>query len=475
MAGRIGRRLRKARAAIVDWMHRVWAVDRTGMRGWQALRCRLLRLLTWTVAGFFRHKLSMRAVALTYYTMFSMIPLLAVVLWIANAFNWIPHVDPAQPAVRSVLRDNAQLAHALEVIERAVRGVNLTGGGLIGVGALLYAVARLFAHIEATVDTIAGAAKRPIEIRRLVGYAVLLVMPAVLTVGAGVISTLLLAPLRGAVSKALGGIATIQVVMGVAIAAGALALVLAVLYGAAARARVPLASALLGGAVGACLLLATIWAFAVFQIGVSRRDGVTSGVAAIPVLFLLTHTSWLMVLIGAEIAVGHAVERIVPRGVAVLTPDAAACQIIGALVMAEVVRETGTNATGTRWLGADAMAGKLRVLPQAVRWVADRLVLRGLLARSVDGYTLHGDPDQLRLSDVCDALARDPGRAAGRAELRAELFAQLSPEARTSLANVAGVGAATSGGMTLRELAGRAAPGGHQAEADLRPGQQAPV
>ena len=115
-------------------------------------------------------------------------------------------------------------------------------------------------------------------------------MPAVLTVGAGVVSTWLIAPLRGLVSRAVGGIGTIDLVMGIVIAAGAIALVLAVLYAAAARARVPFTSAAIGGAVGACLLLATMWAFATFQIGVSRRDGVTSGVAAVPVLFMWTYT-----------------------------------------------------------------------------------------------------------------------------------------------------------------------------------------
>jgi membrane protein len=458
-------------------MHRVWACDLTAMHGWPLLRCRLSRLVTWTVAGFVRHSLSRRAIALTYYTIFSIIPLLAVVLWVAKVFDWIPEIGvsgavggdaAARSPIGAYLQENAQLANALAVIDKAVRKVDLTGGGLVGAGALLYAVARLFAHIEGTVDTIASARRRPLRIRRVLGYVVLLVMPAVLTVGAGVLSTWLIAPLRGFVSRAVGGIATIEMVMGIVVATAAIALVLAVLYTAAARARVPWASAAIGGAVGACLLLATMWAFAKFQIGVSRRDGVTSGVAAIPVLLLWTYTSWLMVLIGAEIAVGHAVGRIVNRGVAVMIPDAASRHIIGALVMTELVRATGSGANGGRWLGADAMARKLRVLPQAVRSVADKLVRHGLLARGVDGYRLRGDPDRVQLSDVVDAMARDRGRAAGRAEL----LAQLRPEARAALATV--TSAVMSADMTLRQLADGGSPDAHQPEPDLHAGQQTP-
>jgi membrane protein len=469
VAGRIGRRARSARAAIVGWINGVWASDLTAMCGWQLLRCRVLRLLTWTVAGFVRHTLSRRAIALTYYTMFSIIPLLAVVLWGVKVFDWIPDVgsDPAQSPIRAFLRDNAQLAKALAAILRAVRRLDLTGGGLVGLVALLYAVARLFFHIEGTVDTIAAARKRPLRIGRLLGYVVLLAMPAVLTVGAGVVSAWLVAPLRGVVSSAVGGIATIDLVMGIVVAAAAIALVLAVLYVAAARAQVPFASAALGGAVGACLLLATMWVFATFQIGVSRRDGVTSGVAAIPVLFMWTYTSWLMVLIGAEIAVGHAVGRIVNHGVAVLIPDAATRPIIGALVMAELARAPPSDATsGGRRVGADAMARQLRVLPQAVRTIADRLVRRGLLEHNSDGYAIRGDANHVYLSDVVDAMARDPERADGRAEL----LDQLGPDGRAALATVAGVRTITSGDMTLRQLADGAFPGRAAAESALASG-----
>lgn len=449
MAGRVRRLLRSARAAVNDWMHRVWAGDRTRLRGWPSLRCRLLRIATWTAAGFVRHSLSLRSIALTYYSVFSIVPLLAVVLWMAKAFDWFSILDVGGRAAGPLLNENPPLAHAIDTIGRVVSRVDLLGGGLIGLGALLYAVARLFAHVEGTVDTIAGARTRPLLARRLLGYVVLLVMPAMLTATVGVVGSLLVAPLRTAVTRAVGGLEIVEVVVAGLAVVAAIALALAVLYGAAARARVPFRSALVGGIVGACLVLATMWAFAAFQIGVSRRNGVTSGIAAIPVLLLWIHTSWLMVLIGAEVAVGHAVERIVQSGVAVLIPDASARQIIGALVMAEAARVSRQDTTAPRWLGADAMARDLRVLPQTVRSVADQLVERGLLARGATGYALRGDADEVRLSEVVDALARDPARADGRAAL----LDQLGPEARASLAAAGGAGVVTPGDMTLRQLA----------------------
>ena len=118
-----------------------------------------------------------------------------------------------------------------------------------------------------------------------------------------------------------------------------------------------------------------------------------------------------------------------------------------------------------RWVGADAMARELRVLPQAVRAIADRLVRRGLLEHGSAGYAIRGDPEKVHLSDVAGAMARDPGRADGRAEL----LDQLGPEGRAALATVAGVRTITSGDVTLRQLADGAFPGRASAEAALTP------
>ena len=54
--------------------------------------------------------------------------------------------------------------------------------------------------------------------------------------------------------------------------------------------------------------------FAKFQIGVSRSDALQGGAAAGPVFLLWVYTSWFVVLIGAEIAVAHEVEKILIHG-----------------------------------------------------------------------------------------------------------------------------------------------------------------
>jgi membrane protein len=435
-------------------MQRVWAGDRSTMRGWRSLGCRLLRLVTWTGSGFFRHKLSMRAVALTYYTVFSLVPLLAVSLWIAKAFDWLPDIDvnPEEP-VAALAKGNAPLNQAIATLTRLVHRLDMRAGGLVSLAPLAYAVARLFKNVDGAVNTIAGASGRPMRYRRLLGYVVVLVLPAVLTAGFGLVGSVLVAPLRALVGRAVGEIQTVEMVAGVGVAIAAIALALAILYGAAARARVPAGSAVVGGLVAACLLLVTAWVFVSFQVGVSMRSAVSSGVAAVPVLFVWIYVSWLMILIGAELAVGHAVERIVRRGVSVLSPDAATTQIVGVLVMAEAARAPAAGgASQPSQLEADDMAREFGVLPQAVRAAADRLVQRGLLARSAKGYVLRADPDQVRLSDVCDAMARDPADADGRAAL----LEQLGPHARASLARGAIGRIDARGDVTLRQLADRA-------------------
>ena len=149
-----------------------------------------------------------------------------------------------------------------------------------------------------------------------------------------------------------------------------------------------------------------------------------------------------------------------------LIPDAATRHIIGALVMADLARAPASDATnGVRWLGADAMARDIRVLPQSVREIADRLVGRGLLDHRPDGYAIRGDPEKIQLSDVVDAIARDPERADGRAEL----LDRLGPDGRAALASLVAV-RTSSVNITLRQLADGAFPARASVQAALAPG-----
>ena len=106
-----GRRLTTAVKYVVATVNRysraVWSRDRAALTGWASLWTRVARIVIWSVRGFFVHKLSLQAAALAYYTLFSIVPVLVVALWVLKLFHLIPYLKPAEAHVAAVTTADA--------------------------------------------------------------------------------------------------------------------------------------------------------------------------------------------------------------------------------------------------------------------------------------------------------------------------------------------------------------------------------
>jgi uncharacterized BrkB/YihY/UPF0761 family membrane protein len=80
--------------------------------GLAAFGNRAFRIGFHTVRGIMAHRLGLQAAALTYYTVFAMVPMLVVALWILKAFDWLPAVSPSLPA-NVVVPSGNQLLQAM--------------------------------------------------------------------------------------------------------------------------------------------------------------------------------------------------------------------------------------------------------------------------------------------------------------------------------------------------------------------------
>jgi len=198
-----------------------------------------------------------------------------------------------------------------------------------------------------------------------------------------------------------------------------LCLALAIFYAAASRARVAPLSIAVGAVVGALLLAAVLWAFARLQIGVSRAGALESGMAAVPVFLLWAFSSWLVILIGAEVVFAYELDGILIHGVGVWRPGPYDEQVAGVQIMVEVTQAAlaAPGEDGARHdvgSSTEMLARRLRLLPESVRVVTGRLLAAGLL-RKVDGddYRLACDPDRAGLRDVVGAVIGRPDDARG--------------------------------------------------------------
>ena len=138
----------RAAKAIRRRTQRVWSRDRAPLHGFAALANRAARIVILTVRGILAHRIGLQAAAITYYTVFAIVPLLVVLLWTLKIAHHLPAISPELPAGVQVPTGNQLLQAALGQIFDAVDRTSEITSGIVGLAALLFTVSKLFGFTE---------------------------------------------------------------------------------------------------------------------------------------------------------------------------------------------------------------------------------------------------------------------------------------------------------------------------------------
>lgn len=240
-------------------------------------------------------KLSTRASALTYSTLLSIVPLLAVLFAIARGFGFDKIVKSQLFSYFSGQRE--MLEEAMSFIDDSIKYAQ--GGVFVGIGVvlLLYTAINLLSNIEDSFNTIWQVKKGRTYFRMFTDYlALLIITPVFLICNAGI--TILL-----------NATAEQQYILGLVISPIAkiipfliTILLFTILNIYIPNTKVKFTSALFGG-------IFTGIGFQVFQmlyingqIWISKYNAIYGSFAAIPLLLLWLQLTWFLVLIGVQLS-----------------------------------------------------------------------------------------------------------------------------------------------------------------------------
>ncbi|GAB6395297.1 MAG: YihY/virulence factor BrkB family protein [Bacteroidales bacterium] len=251
------------------------------------------------IRGFISENLPTKASALTYSTLLSIVPLLAVLFGIAKGFGF-------QSLIRQELMGyfpghDAEITQALEFVESYL--AQARGGLFFGIGLILlfYTVINLIASIEDTFNGIWQVAKSRPWNRRIVGYmALFLILPIMMTASGGFsifFSTLqntflneymFFTPMMEIFLKAAPFLIT--------------SIAFTTIYLLLPNTKVNFLSALIPGFVAGFAFQFLQFLYISGQIWVSKYNAIYGSFAALPLLLLWLQVSWLICLFGAEIS-----------------------------------------------------------------------------------------------------------------------------------------------------------------------------
>jgi len=297
--------MRKLFSFIKNGMHfitnKMWQIRLNKLDRKQSFLIKQLRILTLAIKGFNEKKCLVKASALTYYMLFAIVPLLALLFAVAKGFG-------LQEKLESYLLDDfSQYADILtQAFQYADKMLQTTQGGLIaGVGILLlvYTVLNLLSSIENFFNDIWEIKKGRTFIRRITDYLAITIFAPILLFTSSGLTIFLSSEVTNI--EGMAWLSHVGFVFKVGLKIVSLLLLSGMftfIYTALPNTRVKFKSALAAGIVAALAFDVLQWAYIAFQIGAVKYNAVYGSFAALPLFLIWLQYSWYIVLFGAELS-----------------------------------------------------------------------------------------------------------------------------------------------------------------------------
>ncbi|HHZ90132.1 TPA: YihY/virulence factor BrkB family protein [Candidatus Poribacteria bacterium] len=280
----------------------IWKLPLDQLPRWQSPLIKQVRVFILAFKGFNRDKCQLRAAALTFYSILSLIPVLAMVFGIAQGFGFEQKLELLlQEKIAS--RDMVAKEGVDWIISKAKLLLESTRGSLIaGVGliVLMWAATRVLRHIEAALNDIWEIKNSRPWIRNFTDFLSVMVVAPILFIlaqSATVFITAIIQNLSGGM-ELLGYLFLLMKF----VPFGLIWLLFTMIYVVVPNTKVSFKSALIAGIIVGTIFQLSQWVFFKSQIGISKYNAIYGSFAFLPLLLIWVQTAWLILLLGAEIA-----------------------------------------------------------------------------------------------------------------------------------------------------------------------------
>jgi membrane protein len=397
-------------------------------------------------AVFFGDTLQVRAAALTYFTVLSLVPLLAFAFALLKGFGAYEVLvkQTLRPYLLNFLEGNQSLQTAIDQILGFVENTGVTSLGFIGLITLLYAATRLLRNIELALNDIWSVHAARETVKQLRDYlAIIVVTPICMMAGAGLTTAGQAFKLVREAGKTLGISELLDQLISLMGPLAVLFLGLLFLYSVMPHTRVRFLSAVTGAAVGAMLWYAVLIVHVRFQVGVANYNALYSSFGAIPIFLAWLQISWLVVLAGAQIAASHQNSSELAQRKLLAHADPALKESIS---LAALLRIGSAFVACEQPVRRGMLSRELYVPEPLLGELLDQLVDAQLLVTTGQpndpSYVLARPPEAIHMKDALDALrhrsSSPPDAFLGRVsigEQGAKVWRELDEAAATSRAN----------------------------------------
>ncbi len=280
----------------------IWRMPIDELPPLRAFLLKQLKILIIALRGFREDKVQLRASALTYYTLLSLVPVVAVAFGIAKGFGLDEYLENELSKAFAGREEVFEwvLSFSQSLLD-ATRGGLMAGIGLI---ILFWTIMKVLSHIEHSFNEIWQINQPRSLARKFADYFSMMLIAPIFIILANGFTVFIITQIHNITQNfvLLGFLSPIIMFFVQLIPYMLLWVLFTIMYLVMPNTRVNFASALLAGIVAGTLFQVVQWSYIHFQVGVSRYNAIYGSFAALPLLLLVMQVSWLVVLFGAEIS-----------------------------------------------------------------------------------------------------------------------------------------------------------------------------
>ncbi|HEX2970591.1 MAG TPA: YihY/virulence factor BrkB family protein [Bacteroidales bacterium] len=279
----------------------IWHSPNKGIPRWELYIYKQLRILILAGRGFTSDNVQLRASALTFYSLLSLVPIAAIAFAIAKGFGLDENLKQA-------IVENSQFQTEVTdwLVSNASNALEKTRGGYIagiGIVVLFWSVVSLLENIENSFNHIWQVRIGRPWYRKFTDYLTFLLIAPIFIILSSSITVFITTELNEFMSKA-RILAYFKPLVTFLIQFSPYILFwisMTILFIVMPNTKVKFVPALISGVIAGTVLHLLQWLYFELQFGITKLNAIYGSFAAIPLFIIWMQSSWIIVLIGAEL------------------------------------------------------------------------------------------------------------------------------------------------------------------------------
>ena len=385
----------------------IWNVRLEDINPFAAFFVKQLRIVLIVLKNYTKDNLQLQAAGLTFYTMLSVVPIVALAFAISKGFGFEKTLEEE---LTTALKGHEEVVE--QIMTFASRMLENTKGGLlagVGVVILLWTVMQLLSNVELSFNEIWQVGKGRTWLRKITDYFVIMLFAPILVILAGSMTVVISGQLENLVTgydflQTIGPFIHFLVRM---IPYTLIWLLFTFVYMIMPNTKVSFKSAFVAGIIAGTSFQLLEWVYINFQVGVSRYNAIYGSFAALPLFMIWVNTSWLITLVGAEVAYANQYVTEIKNEIDGGKLSSSQRHIIALLLLRNIsVRfENGEDAPRSKDLST-SLSLPFGVTARVLELMIDARLIYEVEANDKEdsGFLPHRSIDKVYVSDVLTAL-----------------------------------------------------------------------